>query len=168
MIKQCCVCNKVYETPLRHFINQVPRVCSLLCFKVLLEDSSPEIKGLETPQPWVTSEEFSKPYFRSAMEHEVAIKFKKNGIDWIYEPYYFRLRNGDIYLPDFYLPKYNCLIEVKGLLDVRGKRKIKGFIETYPQYKFYLIDQEAFKLIIKKGNNKLFHRTHTRYASQWK
>lgn len=51
--------------------------------------------------------------FRSRLEARVAFFFDKAGIEWIYEPD--RCVNGDSeYNPDFYLPKLDDYVEVKG------------------------------------------------------
>lgn len=50
------------------------------------------------------------------------------GIEWVYEPYRFRLSIGS-YLPDFYLPQFDIWVEVKGSPRQHGKwpEKIKAF-----------------------------------------
>lgn len=62
----------------------------------------------------VTKEtEYRGILFRSRLEARVALFFDKAGIEWIYEPD--RIVNGDSeYNPDFYLPKTDDYVEVKG------------------------------------------------------
>jgi hypothetical protein len=51
--------------------------------------------------------------FRSRLEARWAVFFDAAGIDYQYEPEGFELSCGR-YLPDFYIPKWDCYIEVKG------------------------------------------------------
>lgn len=52
--------------------------------------------------------------FRSRLEARWAVFMEALGMDWDYEPQGFRLGEGVNYLPDFWIPTYNCWIEVKG------------------------------------------------------
>jgi hypothetical protein len=53
------------------------------------------------------------------------------GIEWLYEPRWFRTRHG-MYLPDFFLPEFNIWIEVKGSwIKPRALAKIQAFREEY-------------------------------------
>ena len=58
-----------------------------------------------------------KIYFRSGWEAEVAKFLDINKIKWLYEPfpipYLDDKNNSHITIPDFYLPRYNLIIEVK-------------------------------------------------------
>jgi hypothetical protein len=51
--------------------------------------------------------------FRSRLEARWAVFFDKLGIEWKYETEGYEV-NGNRYLPDFYLPKSNDWVEVKG------------------------------------------------------
>ena len=53
--------------------------------------------------------------FRSRLEARWAVFFDALGIEWDYEPEGFELGNGERYLPDFFLPKFDggILVEVK-------------------------------------------------------
>lgn len=52
-------------------------------------------------------------YFRSRLEARWAVFFDLAGIYYEYEPEGYELQNREKYLPDFYLPKYECYVEVK-------------------------------------------------------
>jgi hypothetical protein len=54
--------------------------------------------------------------FRSRLEARWAVFFDHLGIDWLYEPEGFMI-GSQPYLPDFWLPKWRCWVEVKGVLD---------------------------------------------------
>jgi len=45
--------------------------------------------------------------FRSRLEARWAMFFDLIGIKWEYEPEGYRLSNGECYLPDFWLPRFN-------------------------------------------------------------
>jgi hypothetical protein len=50
--------------------------------------------------------------FRSRLEARWAVFFDAAGIEWVYEPDGF-IVNGRGYLPDFWLPQFQCFVEVK-------------------------------------------------------
>lgn len=52
--------------------------------------------------------------FRSRLEARWAVFFDKLNIEWQYEAEGYRLKDGTFYLPDFFLPKLDCFIEIKG------------------------------------------------------
>lgn len=53
-------------------------------------------------------------YFRSRLEARWAVFFDTLGIQYEYEPEGFKLSDGTMYLPDFYLPAFNYYVEIKG------------------------------------------------------
>jgi len=63
------------------------------------------IKPLET--------EYNSHKFRSRTEARYAVLFHELGVKYDYELEGFNL-DGDWYLPDFWLPEFQCWIEVKG------------------------------------------------------
>jgi hypothetical protein len=54
--------------------------------------------------------------FRSRLEARWAVFFDTAEIAWEYEPEGYILSDGRKYLPDFYLPKENLYVEVKGVV----------------------------------------------------
>ena len=52
--------------------------------------------------------------FRSRLEARWAVFFDALGVEYQYEPEGYELGDGIRYLPDFWLPKQNCWIEIKG------------------------------------------------------
>lgn len=52
--------------------------------------------------------------FRSRLEARYAVMFDALGLEWEYEPEGFDLGEVGYYLPDFFLPKLNVWIEIKG------------------------------------------------------
>jgi hypothetical protein len=51
--------------------------------------------------------------FRSRLEARWAVFFDVLDIEWEYEKEGFDLGGGELYLPDFYLPNFDCYIEIK-------------------------------------------------------
>jgi hypothetical protein len=51
--------------------------------------------------------------FRSRLEARWAVFFDALGVEWLYEPQGYDI-NGAWYLPDFWLPREHCWVEVKG------------------------------------------------------
>lgn len=96
-------------------------------------------------------------WFRSSWEANVARYFNLNRIDWVYEKQYLSLASGKKYLPDFYLPKENKFIEVKGFFSDEAKEKIKEAstshnIEVISRDKYFQIEKE-FSSKIKNWEN---------------
>jgi hypothetical protein len=82
-------------------------------------------------------------YYRSRLEARWAVAFDYFGIKYEYEPEGFVLTNGVSYLPDFYLPEFNCYAEVKpslGAIEIKPDenqlaRDYERFILNHPDYK---------------------------------
>ena len=51
--------------------------------------------------------------FRSRLEARWAVYFDAIGLEWEYEKEGFELENGERYLPDFWLPKLECWVEIR-------------------------------------------------------
>ncbi len=99
-----------------------------------------------------------KTYLRSGWELEVAKLLDLNNLIWKYEPfpipYIDDKKNQHITIPDFYLPKYNLIIEVKStrkdFLSTRNiKSKEKGIRKN--GFRFYLWMDKEIEMI-KKGH----------------
>ena len=52
--------------------------------------------------------------FRSRLEARWAVFFDALGLEWAYEPEGYQLHNGELYLPDFFLPDPGIFVEIKG------------------------------------------------------
>jgi hypothetical protein len=89
--------------------------------------------------------------FRSTWEIELAEMLTDLGIHFEYEPkrFYFRAHN-ESYLPDFYLPEFNCWIEVKGYFDERSQKRCKLFKRYHGKdYGFFMWMKEERELMKK-------------------
>jgi hypothetical protein len=67
---------------------------------------------------------YNKKSFRSTFETNFAKWCDLSGIKWQYESKAFDLGNTT-YTPDFYLPEFDCWIEIKGYWYKKGKNKFK-------------------------------------------
>lgn len=100
--------------------------------------------------------DLNNQYFRSTWEANIARYFNYLGIEWQYEPKTFIFENitrGSVsYTPDFYLPKTDEWIEVKGWMDGKSKTKLKRFEKQYPEEykKLKLIQEKEYNEIKKK------------------
>lgn len=82
--------------------------------------------------------------FRSRLEARWAVFFDVMGIKYEYEPEGYKLSDGTMYLPDFYLPDSKQYFEVKGVMSEKDEHKIKQFIKDasrcvtigYPDFHF--------------------------------
>lgn len=69
--------------------------------------------------------------FKSSLETQIVYILDRLGIKWQYEPKRFRLSNGIIYIPDFYLPELKTWIEGKGRIEDHNRLYSKLFVQEY-------------------------------------
>lgn len=124
------------------------------------------INGTLNPLPFQTNpysrakggkrEDLNNVYFRSSWEANIARYYNYIGVEWQFEPKTFIFKDitrGSVsYTPDFYLPKEDRWIEVKGWLDGKSKTKLKRFAKQYPEEykKLTLITEKEYKEIKRK------------------
>ena len=95
-------------------------------------------------------------YFRSSWEANIARILNYLHIEWKYEykRFHFLEETEEIlsYQPDFYLPKYNKWIEVKGWMDDKSKKRLELFKKYYfTEYSnLILIDEEMYRSLSKQ------------------
>ena len=95
-------------------------------------------------------------YFRSKWEANIARVFNYLNIDWKFEfkRFYFNDNDNGVesYLPDFYLPKLNIWIEVKGWMKETDKIRLNKFKKYYfEEYNnLLIIDENLYKKIENK------------------
>lgn len=100
-------------------------------------------------------------FFRSSWEANMARYYNYLGIEWQFEPKTFVFKNitrGSVsYTPDFYLPKLDKWVEVKGWMDSKSKTKLKRFEKQYPEegQKLELITQKEYNQIKKEYSKKI-------------
>lgn len=66
------------------------------------------------PKPVGLECSYSGKVFRSRLEARWALYLDLLGIDWDYEPCFYKVSDTLYYLPDFYLPRQRIWLEVKG------------------------------------------------------
>lgn len=78
---------------------------------------------------------------RSTWEHKFALELDELEIPWVYEFKTFDLFNGHRYTPDFYLPDFNLIVEIKPscFIDEYVEFKIK-FLKIFG-YETYLLSE---------------------------
>ena len=84
--------------------------------------------------------------FKSDWESKYAEYLDDNGIEWAYESHTYLLSDGTAYTPDFWIPSWNLLVEIKGLLTDEARIKIELFRKEYPDIKLLLVDRKTFSL----------------------
>jgi len=81
---------------------------------------------------------------RSSWEVNYARYLDKKGIKWLYESKTFNL-GKTTYTPDFYLPKKDSYIEIKGWWDNKAREKFKLFKKLNPKIKCKLYRQNHLR-----------------------
>lgn len=89
---------------------------------------------------WYFIKNGKKIKMRSGYEVMYAIILENNKTEWQYEPKCFKLQDGMRYTPDFYLPKTNEWIEVKGRYKDRDRIKHQIFINQGNKLTLIFID----------------------------
>lgn len=96
------------------------------------------IKAIET--------EYAGYKFRSRLEARWAVFFDAMGIQWEYEPQGYVLSDGTKYLPDFYLPWFDCFVEIKPKVAKEiwdAKRKLEMLYEKGDCFCMLCVDEPA-------------------------
>jgi hypothetical protein len=88
---------------------------------------------------------------QSTWEVTFAKKMDRWRINWKYEPRSFYVGKGKwfgkYYLPDFYLPKFDLYVEIKGHLHKHSKRKLQAFRRRYPNIKWIMLQKDDLEMI---------------------
>jgi DNA-binding CsgD family transcriptional regulator len=87
---------------------------------------------------------------RSTYEKKYAEYLKQSNIEFTYEPKSFKLSNGTSYVPDFYLPKEDKFIEIKGYISSEQEAKYELFRIEYPNINWEILYKED---LLKLGIN---------------
>lgn len=90
---------------------------------------------------------FGTIQMRSSWEVNIAKIMSMEKINWTYEPERFYFSDGTSYLPDFYLPKKDTWIEVKGRLSTVDMFKMREFVNLGKN--LYLLRLQEYKQIMK-------------------
>ncbi len=115
---------------------------------------SKRMKGKNNPMYGKSTPHGKRIYYketcmRSSWETKIAQLADQNGIEWIYEPKRFVLQDKT-YCPDFYFPKWNLWVEIKGWFHKRHQETIRQFRKLYPQENLLIINSFLYKKYIEK------------------
>ena len=88
--------------------------------------------------------------FRSKWEANFARIMRYENEPYIYEDRKFKLDDGSIYIPDFYLPYIDWYIEIKGYWYERGHKKVVKFLKKYPKENLIIVGEDMYKYLINK------------------
>jgi hypothetical protein len=83
-------------------------------------------------------------WMRSSWEIEFAKKLDEAGINYLYEPRAFKLRNGKSYRPDFWIADKGFWVEVKGVWWPKAKEKFNMFLKEHPEQKIIVVQDELW------------------------
>jgi hypothetical protein len=89
---------------------------------------------------------YNKHNFRSGWEANFAKWLDLSGIKWQYELQTFDLGNST-YTPDFYLPEFDCWIEIKGYFWGNTIIKTNTFQKRYSNLNFKILMKEELKIL---------------------
>jgi hypothetical protein len=81
---------------------------------------------------------------RSIFETKIAFFLDCLKIKWQYEPKTFRLSNGIVYRPDFYLTDHKMWMESKGVIKPHNKKISLLFVEEIKEHLILVSPTEAF------------------------
>ena len=97
--------------------------------------------------------------FRSKFEAQVAMSLNKKGIKFLFEPDKIPYQpDPRVYIPDFYIPRNNIYIEVKGSLTQQDRVKHLLVQKQNPDFEV--------KFFFANGNKKIYKGSKTSH-SQW-
>ena len=143
-LKRCSVCGKMDELSgkqwgMTEFDGEY--TCSLPCVLLWIKRDP----GQAFPFPsWESSKRASPnsgipDHFRSSYEQGFSLWLEDNQVLFQYEAFTFSVGDSSSYTPDFYLPQYECFIEVKGKWAVGQKRKMGRFRREYPEVRLLVM-----------------------------
>ena len=91
----------------------------------------------------------------------------KNDINFLYEPKTFVFSDGSTYLPDFYLEKEGCYVELKGLMRSSDLEKINKFKEEFPEESLKILRHSDLKILGYKSSDYLKHIDFKIKGQKW-
>lgn len=143
MVAKCVSCEQMFDMTVHQQRNMpfVPEICSGSCLANFIKSR----KGKE-----VDLELLEKPTaFRSKYEEFFAAWLDKISVPWCYEELSFLVGPNTLYIPDFWLPESNIIVEVKGIWEQsNGKGSFQKF-KTFTK-KFGLVTILADKDLLRR------------------
>lgn len=101
---------------------------------------------------------------RSSWEANFARFLNYKGISFEYEELAFLRKPKGMYIPDFLLPN-NIIIEIKGFWSQDSRAKVKEFMANYPQYSFFIVDQDMYSTLNNLYSDVIPHWENTENVS---
>ena len=99
-------------------------------------------------------------WVRSGWEANFERLLKAIKIDYEYEKHRFKLANGEIYIPDFYLPLYKTFIEIKG-------SKFKKCCDMFDKPKRFISEKHGDLVIIDEVIYAFIERLSKNVVTNW-
>jgi hypothetical protein len=122
--------------------------CSTECLLALINTN-----GHPPTQMWPVEEERVGSFWSdklgvalmSKYEESVGLFLREHEISFQYENYWFPV-GTTIYIPDFYLPKTDCFLEVKGLYGIGSKAKLSHVRKQHSSLRLITVPWNARKM----------------------
>lgn len=91
----------------------------------------------------------NKKKFRSSYEYGFVVYLDELKIRWEFEKHGEMIENFSgtkvHYIPDFFLPEYNCYIEIVNNMDSRLRNKLYCFQTQYTNKKLFVLDRKSLR-----------------------
>ncbi|MBT7912518.1 hypothetical protein HN588_01265 [Candidatus Bathyarchaeota archaeon] len=87
---------------------------------------------------WYDKLDGTRAWLRSSYEHRAARAFDEQGVIWEYEKRRFQIcvrEKETVYVPDFFLPEYDLIVEVKGYFYPDAREKWEAFLAQHSEIK---------------------------------
>ena len=148
---KCAECGE--EIWLTHVLSKqvwpgLPYLCSAECiisYIKALPDFDYRVRAFRLRNPADISRDsnpiwdcYTKTHYKSIPEVNFARLLLSEGIDFAYEQWFMPV-GTTVYIPDFFIPSKNILIEVKGMWAAGSRSKFAKVIEKYPDIEMLLI-----------------------------
>ena len=141
---KCTYCGKKFFSE-----NKKDKYCSKECAKSAL-DNKDERKVTKLRHYYNGYYMDIHHYVRSGWEHNIARILQVNQLDYDYEEHAFKLSNGSVYIPDFYVYADDTYYEVKGEITTNTLAKYNMFKEEYPDKRLVIIDNKIYKNLLEQ------------------
>lgn len=116
---------------------------------VKLKEAEVEVRNWSGPKTHFTkfaNREGRLCRFRSTWEKKFAEHLDASELDWAYESHTYILSDGTSYTPDFWVPAWDVLIEVKGMMTERAQVKIDLFRKEYAHLRLLVLTSRELAL----------------------
>ena len=138
------MCRKVFQ----HERYRVRKYCSNRCLMSVVGGRPTSPKD-SRGKAGVRKDISPATYFYSRWEANIARLYTYLNVTWIYTPTAFDI-GGQMYTPDFYLPKKDCYVEVKNFWWSYSKERDEKFRKCYPNIRLDVILKEKYLKLEKK------------------